>query len=174
MAGNKGLLVGLGILGLGGLALALTSKARPEGGKLVLKIYDQDGNQVAGRISGRVKAFPAGLIAGNTYTAQAIVTNASKYPDGTLVPYTFTVGFVAGVNNPVGSYFPPGAVSKLLSLGAGESGTVSFVFTIPYGLSGPGSAAAILETPEGAALYSASANFTVAPATITPGGTLNF
>ena len=176
---NKGakVLLGAGILG-GSIALiaALIGRAQAENPNFTLRIYDADGNLVASSAPTRaVGSFPGALVEGGSgYTAVLSVNNTSKYPDGTPAPYLFTIAFVGGVNNPVGSYFPPGATHKTLSLAAGASGSVSFTFAIPYGMNGPGSAAGNLEDIPGNVLATASATINVTPAVITPGGTLSF
>lgn len=175
---KKAIIIGGGLLVA---AIALASKKPPAdtGGKeIVLHIYDAQGNLVAsnsGVDEPSISAFPAGLVEGASYTAVVTVANTSRYPDGTPAPYTFHVGFAAGVNSPVGSYFSGAAgVAKTLNLAAGASGTVSFPFTIPYGMNGAGSAAALLQDAGGAILGQATVTFTVSGATITPGGTIVF
>lgn len=172
-----GLVIGGGALLIRTLTGKLSQAAPPSNPNFTIKIYDAEGNLVAtSEVASRgVAAFPGSLVEGGTgYTAVVTVTNTSKYPDGTLAPYTFQVLCQASVVNTSAVFI--NSVQNLF-LAAGATGSLSFAFNIPYGGSGTGTATAYLMksgADGGGIITQATVGFAISPATITPGGTITF
>ena len=119
-----------------------------------------------------IEGLPSGMVeGGGPYSGTFTVTNQSTYSGGTAAPYTF----VAGVSVVVGGY----AIYSdtfTMAMTAGQTKPQSFIFSIPSGRSGAGTATAYLADTSGSTQLAAATpvTFTVTTMTITPRGTITW
>lgn len=160
-----------------------------------LHIYDSEGNLIKGnpatapygiaaapgpgfsraRIAG-IGAIPSGLVeGGGPYTLAVTVHNTSVYTGTqTKAPYQFALDTQIGISGTMVLFnHPPVLVPEF---GPDETRTISYPFSIPYGVRGNGVAVASLYTTAGATLLKNATplSFTVTAAGVTPGGEIIF
>lgn len=151
---NKGGLLFLGALGLGGALLWLTRKPKEaEETGLTLSIFDSEGRKVA--------ALPGAITDGATYTLDMNITNRSTRA-GVGVGVSFDI---------VGTIKVAGItildIMRTEAFAAGQTRTISQAFAIPAGRTGAGAVAVTLYPAGlGTAIRSATLSFTVGAAAI--------
>ncbi len=154
------------IMDVNGYVLAATPQAT----------FNVAGASITGAGAVTLDSVPSLSEGGGPYTITATIKNNSTYPDGSGAPYTFNISAAVAVS----TLGQPGTIifrtmgNEPHLVPANGMLRVSWSLSVPYGVSGGGTAHVQIVTTAGDILDSDDKAFTVAPAGVTPGGTISF